>query len=88
MKRQITHATELRDLTRQLAEGLRLFQKGNQMFKSKTATEPYTVTALVKDFDAAITKARTARVDSYAIETALEQQLNAHRHFLAANFRF
>jgi hypothetical protein len=55
---------------------------------TKKKPEAYDVNDLVRDFEAAITKARTARVDSYAIETALEQQLNAHRHFLAANLRF
>jgi hypothetical protein len=85
----ITDREELRDLDLRLAEGLKLFQKGNQMFKSnKATTEQYTVAGLIKDLDAAITKARTARVDSYAIETALEQQLAAHRCFLAASLRF
>ncbi len=56
--------------------------------KAKTTPSKDPLGDLVRAFDAAIAAARAARVDARTIETAIEQQLAAHRHYLAANLRF
>jgi hypothetical protein len=56
--------------------------------KSTTRSNKDPAADFFRDLDAAIDRARDARVDSSLIEQVLEQRLHAQRHFIAANLRF
>jgi hypothetical protein len=54
------------------------------MFGSKT---DYKLADLVRDLEAALTKARASHVNKHAVENALEQMLNVHRAYIASTLR-
>ena len=54
------------------------------MFGKAKTTPSEPIGDLQRALDAAITAARTARVDPYTIETALEQRRDANRYYKPA----
>jgi hypothetical protein len=55
---------------------------------AKKADQTYTLEKLTRDLEAALIKARKEHVNSYAIETAIENALRTHRSYIASNLKF
>jgi len=51
-------------------------------------TETYSLADLTRDLEAALIKARREHLNVHAVESAIEQALNVHRSYIAANLRF
>jgi hypothetical protein len=58
------------------------------MFGKKADNDTYKLNDLIRDLDAVTSKARAARVNQHAIETALDTALRAHRSYIASMLRF
>ena len=86
MKRQVTNPAELRDLNRQLLQGLELYlERNHKMFKSKKQ-DGYSIENLASDLDAAIAKAAVAFVDSHRIVDLLESRIATIARRQAINY--